>query len=191
MKLMRKKRSFLYILLSLPLLILIVSLIQNTWLRKKEAVLDLLPLVNADMQLGSAHFTQSEEGVKKWDLVADDVKYFKGNDQMLLTGLKVSYFSEQNEPVVIESKEGRFNSKSGDIEVFGDVIVRSADGDTLSTDVLKYSSDSELVTTDEEITLKSGSTTIKGKGLTMDIKNNRVVIKSDVDVTLYNSQLRD
>jgi LPS export ABC transporter protein LptC len=143
------------------------------------------------MQLGSAHFTQSEEGVKKWDLVADDVKYFKGDNQMLLTRLKVSYFPKQNEPVVIESKEGRFNSKSGDIEVFGDVIVRSAGGDTLSTDVLKYSPDSELVTTDEEITLKSGSTTIKGKGLSMDIKNNRVVIKSDVDVMFYNSQLRN
>ena len=188
---MRKKRSFLYILLSLSLLILIISLLQNTWLRKKEVVLDLLPLVNADMQLGSAHFTQSQEGVKKWDLVADDVKYFKGKDQMLLTGLKVSYFLKQNEPVVIESREGRFDSKSGDIEVFGDVIVISADGDTLSTDVLKYSPDSELVTTDEEITLKSGSTIIRGKGLSMDIKNNRVVIKSDVDVTFYNSQLKN
>lgn len=189
---MRKKRSFLYILLSLSLLILIISLVQNTWLRKKEVVLELLPLVNADMQLGSAHFTQSENGVKKWDLVADDVKYFKGKDQMLLTGLKVSYyFPKQNEPVVIESREGRFDSKSGDIEVFGDVIVISADGDTLSTDILKYSPDSELVTTDEEITLKSGSTIIRGKGLSMDIKNNRVVIKSDVDVTFYNSQLRN
>ncbi len=187
---MRKKRFFLYILLSLSLLILIISLIQNTWLRKKDVVLDLLPLVNADMQLGSAHFTQSEEGVKKWDLVADDVKYFKGKDQMLLTGLKASYFSKKNEPVFIESREGRFDSKSGNIEVFGDVIVRSSDGDTLSTDVLKYSPDSELVTTDEEITLKSGSTTIRGRGLSMDIKNNRVVIKSDVDVTLYDTQLK-
>jgi LPS export ABC transporter protein LptC len=186
---MRKKRYLLYILLSLSSLILITSLIRHTWLREKDAVLAVLPVINADMQLGAAHFTQTEDGIKKWDLVADDVQYFKGDERVRLTGLKVSYYSRQNEPVVIESKEGRFDSESGEIEVSGDVVVKSADGDTLATDFLKYSPDHELVTTDETFILKNSSATMKGKGFVMDIKNNRVVINSDVDVTFYRTEI--
>ena len=116
----------------------------------------------------------------------------KGIDQdAAYRGSKYPISQNRTSLLSLKAKKDGFNSKSGDIEVFGDVIVRSAGGDTLSTDVLKYSPDSELVTTDEEITLKSGSTTIKGKGLLMDIKNNRVVIKSDVDVMFYNSQLKE
>ncbi|MFQ5900595.1 MAG: LPS export ABC transporter periplasmic protein LptC [Thermodesulfobacteriota bacterium] len=177
---MKKIRFLLYAFLSISLLILVFFMIRKFRYQGKEVKLDELPLAGSDMRLDTVHFTENKEGIKEWELTAEDVQYFKDKSVMLLKGVNVRFLSGLNDTITLEGKEGHLNSDSGDIRISGDVMVTSSAGQRLYTDSLNYKSDGKMITTESKVSLSGPNITVRGKGLFMDIKNERFVILKNV-----------
>jgi len=92
------------------------------------------------------------EGQKKWDLSADTAEVFSNREINLANPTGVLY--EKGSPNVwIEAKEGIYSPGEENVHLKKEVVVKDADGTTLETKSLDWSSEESVLKTKEDIKL--------------------------------------
>jgi LPS export ABC transporter protein LptC len=111
---------------------------------------------SADQVFYHAKSRLTDHGVMKSELHADTGYFFDDNTRIEMRVDTVFFFTVTGAPnAVLTSREGTYNTRTGNMEARGDVIVTGVDGRRLSTPQLRYaqaqnqiSSDSAFVLTD-------------------------------------------
>jgi LPS export ABC transporter protein LptC len=180
---MAAKRKRKTILLSLMILMLLAGVALIFWGRDfrptTETLLKSLP-DRVDMQLKDVKFEELDGSGVKWELEAESASYLKKDHQALLRGVRVKFTLSDGVTYNLTGNEGRIDTQSNDVELWGDVLVQSEKGDRFHTQRLFFSKKNETISTNEEVFLENDFIKVKAKGMTLSLKEERLVFNSTV-----------
>jgi len=93
---------------------------------------------------------------------------------------------EKGSPNVwIEAKEGIYSPGEENVHLKKEVVVKDADGTTLETKSLDWSSEESVLKTKEDIKLSRGNAVITGRDIEMYKNTNRAMIRENVKIKAF------
>ena len=135
---------------------------------------------DAKLSLGKIQQTATRDGRTEWRLDAASARYLEAENQVQLSDLTVTFYTESGQEVQLSASDGLLNTESNDIEVSGDVKIMNEDY-TLNTATLNYRHDQRIIFSKAPVVIKrriGGHLT--ADALTLDLNTNLLVLKGHV-----------
>jgi LPS export ABC transporter protein LptC len=180
------KRIKIAILLSILLVggVVLVSLWINLQERKKaleEA--EKVPKIStegADQRLEKIRFVEEKHGKKTWELEANAIYQYQGQNILLLEDVKVIYYAKDGRSFTLSGNQGKVHQDSKDMELVGNVILTSTDGYRLKTQSMTYQHLSKQVRTSDPVEFEGEQIHLTGKGMLVDMEAKTFKVLSQV-----------
>jgi len=135
--------------------------------RKSPPVARLSDAANASLE--QMRFSETKEGVKQWDLLAEKVVLDRTRDISLLsTPTMIFRPEEKSGNITVTAKSAEYLNKSRDIRMYGGVVAKNNLGTTFTTDHAVYNSTRALLVTDAPGRYVSPSMSVDGVGMEFD-----------------------
>jgi len=145
-----------------------------------EQLIELLPK-DIDLALQNLHYTQNEDGQRRWTLDADKAEYLKENSTARLEEVRLVYYKAQSfGDVHLKADRGELAQDSRELDVWGDVVLTTERQEKFFTDRLHYSDQKRRLSTESNIRIVSPRLDLTGTGLQVDIDKGYLVVKSNV-----------
>lgn len=145
-----------------------------------EEILKALPS-QVDLSLESLHYTQNEAGKRSWTLDADKAEYQQENSQALLDAVRFTLFDAGGfGDVQLKAEHGMLQQEKQQVDVWGQVEVKTSGGEQLFTERLHYDDQQRQLSTDDPIQVFSPQMELRGVGLQVDVDSGRLLVKKDV-----------
>jgi LPS export ABC transporter protein LptC len=131
---------------------------------------------SADQVMFHAKSVLTDRGVMKAELYADTGYFFDDNTRIEMRVLTTDFFTATGaRNAVLTSREGTYNSRTGNMEARGSVVVVTEDKRTLTTSVLRYAQARDEITSDSPFVLiDSARRQMTGVGFVSDPNMNRM-----------------
>ncbi len=131
---------------------------------------------SADQVFYHAKSRLTDHGVMKSELHADTGYFFDDNTRIEMRVDTTYFFTVTGAPnAVLTSREGTYNTRTGNMEARGDVIVTGVDGRRLTTPQLRYAQAQNQISSDSPFVLTDTShRQTTGVGFTSDPDMNNV-----------------
>lgn len=184
---MSKVRAVLFCIIGLMLAGLGMGLLRFHHLKEEPDALAVLPEYS-DITLNHVHHVATRNGIKEWVLDAESVRYQKDENKTILKDISVTFFLNNGKTVHLVSSDGAFFTDTKDMEVSGDVVVRSGPSE-LKTEKLCYDYESRSISTDSRIVIKGEGIHLTGKGMTFSFKTEQAVVRGGVEAVFENCTL--
>jgi LPS export ABC transporter protein LptC len=172
-----KIRQLLALFIVVASLSLAVVIVLKVYREKATAeLLRKLPQ-NIDVALRKIHFTETRDGIKKWDLVADQAEYDKGREVTHLTGVRlVVAGGRATGDITLTAGRADYYNTSRDVRLAGKVMAKSVSGMEFSTESATYIAARSVITTSSRVKFADGTLTVEGVGMELmpATKNIRV-----------------
>lgn len=127
--------------------------------------------------------TAYQKGVKQWFLKADTVDYINEDNKAIFNILKVSFFQKTGYPIIVTSDKGIWRTNSNDLEVTGNVVIKSEPYELL-TKKLTYHHNTKKFSTDTPVQIKGNSLALSSKAMVYDLNTNRIYLSEQVEGTI-------
>lgn len=134
-------------------------------------------------------YTFVENGKRRWHLAAASSSYDQENGVMDLRGVEVVFFTEEGGQIRLHGDQAQYDPSDHSMTLEGNVHGTTGNGLRLATRSISYSPDDLQMDTDDEVTLSGPSFQAKGKGILLDVTNNKAVIKKAVGGSRISSQV--
>ena len=145
-----------------------------------EQLIELLPK-DIDLALQNLHYTQNEDGQRRWTLDADKAEYLKENSTARLEEVRLVYYKTQSfGDVHLKADRGELAQDSRELDVWGDVVLTTERQEKFFTDRLHYSDQKRRLSTESNIRIVSPRLDLTGTGLQVDVDKGYLVVKSNV-----------
>lgn len=132
-------------------------------------------------ELKNFNIVQTDNGQKQWELEAKEAKIYEQKHQAIATDIKVKFFEKDVISSILTADRGNMDSASGDMEVEGNVVVKSlVEQTTIETTKLWYIAKERKIFSDQFIKQTRPDAIITGYGLEADVSLKQVVIKKDI-----------
>jgi LPS export ABC transporter protein LptC len=138
----------------------------------------------ADLSIKGLDYVQTEDGIREWRLTAGSAHYSKQAHQTRLENVTFTYFTKDQKQVVMTGREGVFNTKSLDVEICGNVEIRSDEGYEFRAPSVKYVARAKEIRTPDEVVFKGSQFQVTGTGMRVFINKGKLVIMSKVKATI-------
>jgi LPS export ABC transporter protein LptC len=184
---MRKTKIVILLLIVLIGGIVLVSLWANLRARKAWETREKVPKVStggADMQLKKIRFVEDKQGQKTWELEADSVNQYQGQNMMVLENVKVTFYAKEGRIIYLTGKQGKVYQDSKNVDLSGDVVLTSSDGYQLKTDSASYRHSEKIVSTGDPVEIDGEQIRLTGKGMLVDVEAKTFKILSQVKTHL-------
>lgn len=146
----------------------------------KAEVISALPQ-NVDLSLRQIQYTETREGVRRWTLVADSAAHSAGAGVTRIENVRMTFYDIQGqEKMTLSAKEGTLTTATREVEVHGDVVVRTPQGYALFTERLLYQEGARQIRTEAPVRILSQAMELTGKGMELDVEKNTYVLLTDV-----------
>ena len=143
--------------------------------QKKEAASDA-----ADVKLENVTYsTVNDDNIKEWELKADSARYFEDRELLFLEEVEVTLYSD-DKIYHLTGNAGRFNTKTRDIEMKGQVEVVMPDSTELHTETLNYDHQKKLMTSKNKVSIRREKVTINGVGVVINLNEKKLLILDKV-----------
>ncbi|MBI5047780.1 MAG: LPS export ABC transporter periplasmic protein LptC [Deltaproteobacteria bacterium] len=143
----------------------------------------------ADIRIEKARYAESRDGQKEWELEADSAQYFKSDNLTVFENVKVVFYSENGINYTLEGKTGKLRNDTKDMDIFGNVVVTSADGYQLKTDSLKYTAIVKQISTKDKVVFTGPNIRIDGVGFLADMVTERASVLANVRTVLKDAAI--
>jgi len=156
----------------------------------REESRDLLSLLPEKrvVSLNHIHQVATRDGVKEWTLDAGSAQFQKADNKTVFKDVSATFFLKNGESVHLNGRAGVLLSDAKDIEVWGDVVVKSGLYE-LNTDKLRYEHKTRTIFTETPIVIKGNGMEITGQGMTFNLQTERVVVRGRVKTLFENRTL--
>jgi LPS export ABC transporter protein LptC len=184
---MRKTKTVILLLIVLIGGIVLVSLWANLRARKAWETREKVPKVStggADMQLKKIRFVEDKQGQKTWELEAESVNQYQGQNMMVLENVKVTFYAKEGRIIYLTGKQGKVYQDSKNVDLSGDVVLTSSDGYQLKTDSASYRHSEKIVSTGDPVEIDGEQIRLTGKGMLVDVEAKTFKILSQVKTHL-------
>ncbi len=183
------RKTKIVILLSIVLIggIVLVSLRANLRAIKASEAGKKIPKVStggADMQLEKIRFVEDKQGQKTWELEAESVHQYQGQNMMVLENVKVTFYAKEGRIIYLTGKQGKVYQDSKDVDVSGDVKLTTSDGYQLKTHSASYRHSEKIVSTDDPVEIDGEQIRLTGTGMWVDVEAKTFKILSQVKTHL-------
>jgi len=146
----------------------------------RPQIIEIFPAI-VDLDLQQVHFSQSENGEKRWGLNADRAAYQLDDDLLMLTGVKMTFFQlEHFGDVVLTAEKGDFYRKKNKLELHGAVKMEAHSGEVFKSESLLCDLQKRLLTTADPVDLQNPSLHLTGEGMRMAINDGVVHVLQNV-----------
>jgi LPS export ABC transporter protein LptC len=145
-----------------------------------EEIFDSLP-GNVDLSLKRVHYTETREGISRWALEADSAAHSVGEGTTRIENIRMTFY-DQGElgDVTLTARSGEMKVDTREVEVRGDVVVKSPRGYVFYTEYLRYREADKIIRTEHPVRFVSENIEVAGKGMQFNVQNHTFVLLSDV-----------
>jgi LPS export ABC transporter protein LptC len=178
------------LLLAILFSVIVLSLViwRHLEQQRPEEVIELLP-DNIDLALKNLHYTQNEEGRRRWTLDADRAEYLRDSSQAKLASVSLLYYQAGSfGDVTLKANHGQFDQVSRQLDVWGNVLVATEREEKLYTEHLHYDDQQRRLSNKDPFRFVSPQLELTGTGLQIDIDQGRLLVKRDVWARLIPDQ---
>ncbi|MBW1838360.1 MAG: LPS export ABC transporter periplasmic protein LptC [Deltaproteobacteria bacterium] len=178
---MKRIRYILLAVSSLVFILVMVALVRNFLTPRDLKPLENLPPQGVSMQINDIHYEQTnQDAFKEWELDAQSAQYYKDENKFALQSIEVNFFSSKGKVYKLTAERGEFYTDSKDIKVSGKVVVVTDEGYHIQTDSFRYNAQQRKIFSDDEVTLSSEKMIMRGKGMVIDLDEERLYILKEV-----------
>ena len=143
---------------------------------------------NIDVSLKKIHYTETKAGKKKWDLVADKAEYDKVNDLIRLAVVHLEVAGAENaREYVLTADRAIYHTASKNVDLFGNVVGRSASGMVFTTGQAAYAAARSMIHTADRVKFNDGNLTLEGRGMQFNVETRKMKLEQDVTATVVRS----
>ncbi len=141
----------------------------------------------ADISLSRVSFVQSKNGVKAWELTAEQVRLFEKNNMAVLKKISVVMKNQKGEAVTLSGEKGTMDmeGKMFLIQQEKQPVSIALGGYTVKTSELRFSSEDKTIVSDKEIKIAGAGISMWGNGLKMFLDRSELTILGDVHAEIY------
>jgi len=141
------------------------------------------PAQQAEYQIKEVHINETLEGNLRWTLNADQAEVYDQKGITVMRKVVVQVFSRDGDWTVT-SDEGTLDNNRRDVSLKGNVIIRSSDGLEMRTPTLEWNNEQRALATDDDVQISREGTTITGKGLSVQMKEETAEVRRNVRVVI-------
>jgi LPS export ABC transporter protein LptC len=128
---------------------------------------------------------ESDSGMAQWRLTAPKANRYKEKNLIVLEKPTIEFYDETGAVRTrLDSDAGEYYEDSRDLLAYGNVVVKSIDGDVLETDSLLWDNKRGKILSNSFVKLTRGTDVITGYGMECDQDLSSVDIKRDVKATV-------
>lgn len=138
-----------------------------------------------DLIMRRVRLVEKKGGQKEWELIAKRAEFSKSENKINMEDIRATFYPVDRKPVTISSKRGIVNNENKNIELNGDVFIKSDDGFKLNTENLTWVASKRILTTDDFVEITGRRFKITGNGLVSNIDSHDMKIMSKVEA-VYN-----
>jgi LPS export ABC transporter protein LptC len=144
--------------------------------------------VQVDVSLQRVHYTETTQGVKRWDLSADRAEYNKKTDATTLFGVRlVVAGSGSTGELQVTADRADYHNDTRDVLLVGNVSGHSSKGLKFSAPRVSFVAARSLLETQERVRLSDAGLELEGTGMEFYTKTQRFKLMKDVSA-VYRSQ---
>jgi LPS export ABC transporter protein LptC len=133
----------------------------------------------ADQTLLGVRLTLADHGVQRALMRADTAFTYEDNTRTELRVVRTTFFTETGvKNGTLTSREGTYNSRAGNMEARGNVVVISDDGRRLETPHLRYDPQKNEISSDSAFVLTRPGERLSGIGFQTDPNLSRIRVDS-------------
>lgn len=145
-----------------------------------EEIVASLPR-DIDLSLEEISYTETRDGIPRWTLVADSAAHSVGEGRTRIANVRMTFHDvDEQGDVTLTAREGTLRTETREVEVEGDVIVRSPQGYTFFTDRLEYRESDRRIRTEDPVRIVSETMELTGRGMLLDVEDRTFVLLRDV-----------
>jgi len=133
----------------------------------------------SDQTLYGVRLMMADRGVQRATMHADTAFTYDDNTRFELRNVNSTVFTETGvKDATLTSREGTYNTRSGNMEARGNVIVISEDGRRLETPQLKYDPGRNEISGDSAFVLTRPGDILEGIGFVTDPNLTRIRVNA-------------
>jgi LPS export ABC transporter protein LptC len=137
--------------------------------------------VQVDASLQRVHYTETTQGVKRWDLSADRAELSKQNDITRLFGVRLLVAgAPPTGELLVTAKQADYNNATRDVTLLGSVQGLSGNGISFSSARVNYLAARSQLQTGERVRLVDAGLELEGVGMEYDTQTRRFRLMKDV-----------
>lgn len=140
--------------------------------------------VSAESSLDNVHLVQREVGKVRWELSSKKVDAYNEESYVDLEGVDLLIFTAADERLQVFGDRGRYSQDSRDVWVSGNVKVLYGNDYVLYSDTLHWDIDGQTMKADGAAKAEGPNGSITGKGMTIDVRRQKIYIKKNVTAQL-------
>ena len=181
-------RRFLAILASITAL-LVVATIAFRMHRGGAPALKVpkLPL-QVDVSLQRVHYTETRQGVKRWDLSAERAEYNKDTDSTTLSGVRLVVAGKgASGDLQVTADRADYRNATRDVVLAGNVRGTSGSGMEFTTTRVTYVAARSQLETAEAVRFQDKGVLLEGVGMEFQTQTRRLRLMKDVSA-VYQAQ---
>ena len=135
-----------------------------------------------DQTVAGFSLVQYEDGgAKKWELKGKKAQIEDG--KVKIDKVSALAFGEEA-TLKLKAQKGFFDREKSTVHLEDDVVVKTTDGTTLTTDSLDWDAEAKKVFTEKEVTIKKADFQVNGSGAEVDLEQKRAEVKKDVTANI-------
>ncbi len=122
----------------------------------------------------------NRDNFKEWDMKAVSAEYYRDKEIIVLNDLEFFYYTENGDVYNLEALYGEYNTETRSIRLKGDVVGVLPDNTIVKTETLFYDHANSSVSTSDTITIQRGNFFMEGKGMDIDLVEEKLKLKDKV-----------
>src|SRR6266704_546434 len=140
---------------------------------------------NIDVALKRARFTEIQDGLVVWELVAERVDYDKSGDTAYLSDIRMEFqHNRSNGAATVTADSGEYSSSTKDVRLKGNVHVVTEDGASFKTSSIVYTGTTALFSTVDQVTFRQQRLKLTAVGMDLGVKDQRARFYSVIDASI-------
>lgn len=140
---------------------------------------------NIDVALKKARFSEIQDGLVVWELVAERVDYDKGGDVAHLSDIHMEFQRNRSHGVItVTADKGEYVSLTKTVKLNGHVHVVTEDGASFKTNSIVYKGAADSFSTADPVTFRQQRLQLTAIGMDLDVKSQRARFYSSIDATI-------
>ncbi|MDD2580559.1 MAG: LPS export ABC transporter periplasmic protein LptC [Desulfuromonadaceae bacterium] len=140
---------------------------------------------NIDVALKKARFSEIQDGLVVWELVAERVDYDKSGDMAYLSDIRMEFQRTHSHGVVtVTADSGDYSNSAKNVRLNGHVHIETEDGASFKTNSITYAGATHKFTTSDPVAFRQQRLQLTAVGMDMGVNSQRARFFSSINATI-------
>lgn len=139
-----------------------------------------------NLALDQLNYTETRDGQKRWSLSSERAEYLRESNLVRLTPVDLTFYEAgPYGELTLRADRGEFHEETRRVEVSGNVVIDTPDGESITTDALVYEDRQRQLSTEAPIHYRAPGRELTGVGLLIDLEQNTLIVEKNVWMRVY------